>query len=700
MRRYLPGSNSTFRRASVIESEKDLLGTDSTEQSTIASIASTVQGPLPAPNLKVKRVDHYYSKWSRRWKYQNSGSNVIPELRPIPSDGKEDPWASFCFVVIRTLPQQEGKEITFKVVIKSPYLLKACKDVIQEIVGLSWNSIPLELDPQLLLSFLPSFETYRSNLKTKANASEEDGYVIASLDVLIEYLRRDYRQTIASIENLTSHGEITFDLLYAVMVPRSTVITHCPVTGELRALELISFTKIPTPSGFLCNLICEGIDAEDSEDSNSITFYRTQSRILLPDFDGTVKITSLDAYPIQYHPQEAELRRSLIARGLKWSKLTGIHHMSYKGTAGFKCQGKIVKYNLNSRVMIDRSNFKRLNPNYSFPMPKPEVTNITSDGWGDSPVVDPMYAHIPLQVQGENKTQREKPELTPEELLIASPVLMGFSLSDKLWLELNVEKVLPIEWNEEAFTNLVLPTDRKMLLQSLVEAHNAELSGFDDFIKGKGRGLVVNLFGPPGVGKTLSAEATSEHVKRPLYVVGAADLGTKAAELDQELQRVFELATTWKAIVLIDEADVFLEQRSLHDLERNAMVACFLRHLEYYPAILFMTTNRVKTFDEAFLSRIHIALHFSSLSVAARTQVWTAFLKKAGVEIGAHNGITEEELVKLTQRDINGRQVKNATRTANSLALSRGETLRFKHIVEVLDVMDDFTAEFKSMTAE
>jgi SpoVK/Ycf46/Vps4 family AAA+-type ATPase len=110
-----------------------------------------------------------------------------------------------------------------------------------------------------------------------------------------------------------------------------------------------------------------------------------------------------------------------------------------------------------------------------------------------------------------------------------------------------------------------------------------------------------------------------------------------------------------------------------------------------------MTTNRVKTFDEAFLSRIHVALHFHSLDMVARTQVWTAFLKKAGVEIGA-KGITEDELVKLTERDINGRQVKNATRTANSLALSRGETLQFKHLTEVLDVMDDFTAEFKSMT--
>ena len=205
-----------------------------------------------------------------------------------------------------------------------------------------------QLDPQLLLTFLPAFEKYRNNLRAKANASEEDGYVLASVDVLVDYLRRDYRQTIASIENLTSHGEITFDLLYAILVPRSTVVTQCPITGELRALQLVSATKSATPAGFLYTLICEGIDADDSEDPNAMGFFRTQSRVLLPDFDGTVKITSLDAYPIQFHPQEAEIRRSLISRGRKWSKLTGIHHMTYKGTAGFKCQGKVVKYNVRS----------------------------------------------------------------------------------------------------------------------------------------------------------------------------------------------------------------------------------------------------------------------------------------------------------------------------------------------------------------
>ena len=139
-------------------------------------------------------------------------------------------------------------------------------------------------------------------------------------------------------------------------------------------------------------------------------------------------------------------------------------------------------------------------------------------------------------------------------------------------MEFSVDKICGVDWSTDAFANLVLPNDRKHLLQSIVEVHHKEV-GFDDFIKGKGYGLVVNLFSPLGVGKTFSAEATSEHVRSPLYVIGGGDLGTTAASLDNALEKIFDVATEWKAIVLIDEADVFLEQRSLHNLERNAMVA-------------------------------------------------------------------------------------------------------------------------------
>lgn len=68
----------------------------------------------------------------------------------------------------------------------------------------------------------------------------------------------------------------------------------------------------------------------------------------------------------------------------------------------------------------------------------------------------------------------------------------------------------PFTWNDGAFENLVLPRDQKSLIRSLVEAHGAGLASFDDFVEGKGKGLVINLFGNPGVGKSLTAEATSE----------------------------------------------------------------------------------------------------------------------------------------------------------------------------------------------
>lgn len=122
--------------------------------------------------------------------------------------------------------------------------------------------------------------------------------------------------------------------------------------------------------------------------------------------------------------------------------------------------------------------------------------------------------------------------------------------------------------------------------------------------------------------------------------------------------------------------------------------------LEYYPGILMMTTNRVKTFDEAFLSRIHIALHFHTLPSEALKQVWVAFLLKTGVTIGDVGTITDAQVTALSERPINGRQVKNAVRTASSLALSRKEQLRYEHVLEVLDVMDQFTAEFKASNLE
>ena len=74
-----------------------------------------------------------------------------------------------------------------------------------------------------------------------------------------------------------------------------------------------------------------------------------------------------------------------------------------------------------------------------------------------------------------------------------------------------VERVESFEWNDEAFEQLVIPPKHKQVLKTLVESHNAGAARkFDDFVAGKGHGLVINLFGNPGTGKSLTAEAMSE----------------------------------------------------------------------------------------------------------------------------------------------------------------------------------------------
>lgn len=113
-------------------------------------------------------------------------------------------------------------------------------------------------------------------------------------------------------------------------------------------------------------------------------------------------------------------------------------------------------------------------------------------------------------------------------------------------------------------------------------------------------------------GKTCTAECVAELTRRPLLSLTSGDLSTDADQVEQNLEYFLALGERFGAIVLLDEADVYLESRRNKDIERNGLVSVFLRALEYYRGVLFLTTNRVQTFDAAFTSRIHVALHYGA----------------------------------------------------------------------------------------
>ena len=133
-------------------------------------------------------------------------------------------------------------------------------------------------------------------------------------------------------------------------------------------------------------------------------------------------------------------------------------------------------------------------------------------------------------------------------------------------------------------------------------------------------------------------------------------MGTDPVEIEPALSRTFEIVSHWKAILLLDEADVFVERRSADHTHRNALVSVFLRKLEYHEGVLFLTTNRVQTFDEAIASRIHLAIKYGSLNESARREVWMSFLAKANTEKGAAV-YKPKDLDRLAGMELNGREV-------------------------------------------
>lgn len=131
-------------------------------------------------------------------------------------------------------------------------------------------------------------------------------------------------------------------------------------------------------------------------------------------------------------------------------------------------------------------------------------------------------------------------------------------------------------------------------------------------------------------------------------------------QLEMTLDRIFKIAKHLNAILLIDEADVFMENRASFHGNHNRLVTVFLRKLEYYEGVLFLTTNRVTEFDEAILSRIHLKMKYPELTLDSRRSIWKNFLAEARTSQGP--AILERgELDQLASMKLNGREASHIT---------------------------------------
>ncbi|KAF4965654.1 hypothetical protein FSARC_6592 [Fusarium sarcochroum] len=414
---------------------------------------------------------------------------------------------------------------------------------------------------------------------------------------------------------------------------------------------------------------CDANDGRIGEVNTSFSIYQKVHFAS----DHPAQVRALPVYPREYHSRGQDLEEELLARGKKFIANRGVLTRDYDGLAQYMKERPWDYYSPDmaeesavwlpftetGRIVLDRKTFEE-------------------DNFGSTTSI----------------RKSEHPEI-----MLCPPYSLGFSMDRKEWCRYLVDNIREVAWKDNAWPSLILEQTQKSVLEALVKSHKYPENTRNQ-PEQKGKGLVILLHGTPGSGKTLSAETSAEMSKKALLSTSLGELNTSNVPwlFERRLKQLLQYATIWQAIVLLDEADVFLEARenSSSNATRNALVAVFLKQLEYFSGIVFLTTNRLASFDEAMKSRIHLSLRFEAPDLDTRRRIWRQNLEAVPLDETEIGGAESDDATdSLVCYDLNGREISNALNTARTLARFERVKLNHSHIEKVLEVGQTFDRHLK-----
>ncbi|GLI81005.1 hypothetical protein PoHVEF18_009374 [Penicillium ochrochloron] len=484
-------------------------------------------------------------------------------------------------------------------------------------------------------------------------------------------------------------------------------------------------------------------------DWNGTCFQRVPVRFEFDFFTGSRAINTLHCHPLRLHESEdtgsqggkdcsiAELEKILLDRGRRFRELCvrekGSWMFDYHGDAishavGFqnmtlkdsKDQGK--KRYIHGRVMVDFQAYLQNVPSSGHfgPVGTAEIVNKDDECRCSTCSANRALSNNQKRHYDGANANNEFEEL---QYMICPPRVLGYHLQSRNWLELNIGKHQGVPSdsvegerylsdvaqprNNKEFDTLQLDEMQKTLIRDLVQSHVSRTNSklwVEDIGQNKGRGLVILLHGPPGVGKTLTAESVAQLAGKPLFSVGVSDIGLKPEAVEHQLETLFELAANWQAVLLFDEADVFLESRGSYtsDLDRNALVSVLLRVLEYYDGMLILTTNRIREFDIAVQSRVNLGIKYDDLDREQKLAIFNNFINqvpkdniddKERIQNWFKNDTDAKEWTKF----LNGRHIRNIVFSAVALARQDGGILKVAHVKKMTKATYMFYDSVKSI---
>ncbi|SLM41528.1 P-loop containing nucleoside triphosphate hydrolase [Lasallia pustulata] len=568
-----------------------------------------------------------------------------------------------------------------KIIIHSPLLIAAIRSVVTYYPDYDFTSEPfVSTEPHpVLMHHLPELRALHS--RTAAAPSNGSGINQQATHEHLHHLLNALEPAIhrhispAEVRISKPRPTITFDTLWLIFKPGVDVYVKWSkdfkdviFTGVVQATS----TKEPEWRRSKPRFDIE-IWVLESDGSK---MGRTAGTRSIEWFEDECEITSLEHYPASYwDAQDAGVRRRAIeARGHRHYKVlrSEPQQMRYDGRP---YSSRREAY--HGPVIID----------LQAALQSEDFTDDVSSGWTflshelASPQSDkpgtPWLEYSTVKL-------RSKTSLTDHQAFLLQPMIAGYALNIKAWRILNVENLSESTFRSTAMDNLVMDERTRNIIQAV--CHEQSEAWKIDYVQGKGEGQTVLLHGPPGVGKTYTVECISEATKRPLISLTAADIMEDEAEIERELTKWFSMAARWQAVLLLDEADIFLERREGGQIKRNGIVSTFLRKMEYFKGLLFLTTNRIGHIDDAFLSRVSVVIHYNRLDQTTRQKIWQGFFQKLEKDMQTRSQQASHEPPKpkieisneakfyvlynptVEALEWNGREIRNALQTAICLA--------------------------------
>ena len=240
-------------------------------------------------------------------------------------------------------------EFTTKILTQSDCLVRVIRDILKDVRNLSWNTKPFkvnfflrvylvrffvigQINPQLPLAFLPQLKSRLKDRRMDGSLSEDE-QTTEHLSFLIDFLE-EYHSTLKKINTLLSNDEISLELLWAIMAPRSILFTSCQTTSKTRAVRLLEVTQLSGRDGVLhWRLICEYIDRTWDDKYHDEPFELVTMEFKIQKFEGAIDIFRLVAYPLERHPNCDFIRQNFLIPGGKCLDLDGFHKVRYSGLA-------------------------------------------------------------------------------------------------------------------------------------------------------------------------------------------------------------------------------------------------------------------------------------------------------------------------------------------------------------------------------